>query len=295
MSKSSSFRYAIFGVTAAFMCGFLQALPFWGVPPTQASFARAARGVASLQGLEGYGTASLIDLAAGRLWQLGGASLLASGQWMGTFLGWTLAALASLGVVYAVVRLLDDARARGILFGSTIALILATCVPPLWALATHRSERVSDLRLFVPLELVEEVHRSDPIKVFANPAALGHLLLLAPDLAGGISIPESVRLSRNSSQWREGFRRAKWNVVLLSGPIGEYRPLLDHLLASPDWHLASVTNHGFLFRYGSGLAAPSLENSFRGATEQDTAVYLAQIASYYDAIRRSAEARACIE
>ena len=87
----------------------------------------------------------------------------------------------------------------------------------------------------------------------------------------------------------------KWNAVLLSGPVGEYRPLLDHLMASPDWHLAFVTNYGFLFRYGSGLPPRSLDPAFRLGSDQETAVYLAQIAGYYDAIRRTADARACIE
>ena len=87
----------------------------------------------------------------------------------------------------------------------------------------------------------------------------------------------------------------KWNTVLLSGPVGEYRPLLDHLMASPDWHLAFVTNYGFLFRYGSGLPPRSLDAAFRRGPDQETAVYLAQIAGYYDAIRRTADARACIE
>jgi tetratricopeptide (TPR) repeat protein len=87
----------------------------------------------------------------------------------------------------------------------------------------------------------------------------------------------------------------KWNAVLLSGPVGEYRPLLDHLMASPDWHLAFITNYGFLFRYGSGLPARSPDPAFRFGSDQETAVYLAQIAGYYDAVRRSADARACIE
>jgi tetratricopeptide (TPR) repeat protein len=66
-------------------------------------------------------------------------------------------------------------------------------------------------------------------------------------------------------------------------------------MASPDWHLASVTNYGYLFRYGSGLPPRALESAFRAGSDQETAVYCAQIAGYYDAIRRTADARVCLE
>ena len=295
MFRSSFFKYAIIAGTASAICGFFHSLPLLGAPPTQASFAAAIRGIASLEMLDGYGTASLIDLMAGRLWRSGGPSLLATGQWLAVFAGWTLAALITLAVVCGVVRLLNEPRARGILFGSAVSLVLATCVPPLWETIARRGDRVSDLRLLVPKELADQVRALEKAKTFANPSALAHLLLLAPNSAGSVSMVDSVRLSTNPVRWREGFRRAKWNAVLLSGTLGEYRPLLDHLMGSPDWHLASVTNYGFLFLYGSGLPARSLDGTFRCATDLETAVYLAQISTYYDAIRRSSDARACIE
>lgn len=295
MFKSSWFRYAILAVAASIICGFFHALPLLGVPPTPAGFSAATRGLASMRKLEGYGAAALTDLAAGRLWEAGGASLLATGQWLWVFAGWAVAVLVSLAAVYGIVRLLDDGRARAILFGSALILALATCVPPVWAMLIRRGERVSDLRLLAPVELADQVRGIGRERVFMNPAALAHLLLLIPDFGGGISMTESARLAMNPSQWREGFRRAGWDTVLLSGPIGEYRPLLDHLMASPDWHLASVTNYGYLFRYGSGLPPRSLDSAFRCGSDQETAVYWAQIAGYYDAIRRTADARACIE
>ena len=294
MFRSSSFKYAIIAAVASGICGFFHSLPLLGAPPTQASLAAAIRGIASLQKLDGFGTASWIDLTAGRLWRSGGASLLATGQWLAVFAGWTAAALIAFTVVFALVRLLNDPRARGILFGSAVVLTLATCVPPLWETIARRGDRISDLRLVLPAELADQVRALDQAKTFANPSALAHLLLFAPNSAASVSMADSVRLSTNPAQWREGLRRAKWNAVLLSGTLGEYRPLLDHLMGSPDWHLASVTNHGFLFLYGSGLPARSLE-AFQYATDLETAIYLAQISGYYDAIRRTSDARACIE
>jgi tetratricopeptide (TPR) repeat protein len=295
MSRSSSFRYAIFGVAASIICGFLHSLPFLGGFPTQRSLAAAIRGLASLRKIEGYGNASVTDLAAGRLWEAGGASLLANGQWLAVFAGWTLATSFSLAVVYAIVRLLDDRRSRAILFGSAIILAVATCVPPVWMSWRNRSEVASNLRLLLPLELADEIRPLGKDQVFANPTALKHLLLLLPNGLSGLSLDDSARLALNPSQWREAFRRQRWAAIILSGPIGEYRPLLDHLLISPDWHLASVTNHGFLFRHGPGLPPRPLEERFRFRSDHETALYLAQIAGYYEAIRRTGDARACLE
>jgi tetratricopeptide (TPR) repeat protein len=295
MFRLSSSKYAIIAALAAGICGLFHSLPLLGAPPTQASLAAAIRGIASLQQFDGFGTASWVDQIAAHLWRSGGASLLATGQWMAVFAGWTVAAVIAFTVVFALIRLLNDPRARGILFRSAVVLALASGVPPLWETIAQREDRISDLRLVLPAELADKVRALDQAKTFANPSALAHLLLFAPNLAGSVSMADSVRLSTNPAQWREGLRRAKWNAVLLSGTLGEYRPLLDHLMGSPDWHLASITNHGFLFLYGSGLPARSLDGTFQCATDLDTAVYLAQISGYYDAIRRASDARACIE
>jgi tetratricopeptide (TPR) repeat protein len=295
MSRSWSFRYAISGVAASVICGFLHALPFLGGFPTQQSLAAAIRGLASLRKIEGYGNASLPDLVAGRLWEAGEGSLLSTGQWLAVFAGWTLATFLSLAVVYAIVRLLDDRRSRAILFGSAIILALATCVPPVWMSWRNRGEVVSDFRLLLPAELADELGPMGREQVFANPTALRHLLLLLPNERGRVSPEDAARLALNPSEWREAFRRQRWPVVVLSGPIGEYRPLLDHLMVSPDWHLASVTNQGFLFRHGPGLPPRPLEESFQFGSDDETALYLAQIAGYYEAIRRTGDARACLE
>jgi Tfp pilus assembly protein PilF len=295
MSRSSFSKYAIIAALVSGICGFFHSLPLLHGLPTHAGLAAAARGIASLQGLQGYGTASWIDQIAGRLWQSGGASRLAAGQWLALFAGWTLASFLALVVLFGFLRRLSDARTRRIAFGSTIILVLATCVTPVWETLARRKERVSDLGLMIPVELVNQFRALNDAKTFANPSALASLLLLAPNSAGSVSMADSGRLSMSPERWREGLRQAKWSVVLLSGPLGEYRPLLEHLMASPDWHLGSVSNHGFLFLYGFGLQAHSLDETFRLATDHDTAVYLAQISGNYEAISRTRDARACLE
>ena len=295
MFRSSSIKYAIIAVLASGICGLLHSLPFLHALPSPASLGAAARGIASFQGLEGYGTASWIDRIAGRLWQSGGASRLAAAEWLAVFAASTAAAFLVLVVVLGFLRLLKEARTRKIVFGSAIILILATCIPRLAGTIVRRDEKVLDLGLLIPVELADHLRASDRPRIFANPSALVSLLLLAPRSIESVSMIDSLRLSANPERWREGFRRAKWNVVLLSGPLGEYRPLLEHLMASPDWHLASVSNQGFLFLYGFSLPVGSLDETFRRANDHDTAVYLAQISGNYDAIRRTRDARACLE
>ena len=295
MLRSSLSIYAIIAALASGICGFLHSLPFLHAVPSHASLAAAARGIASFQGLEGYGTASWIDRIAGRLWQSDGASRLAAGEWLAVFAASTVAAFLVLVIVLGFLRLLNDARTRKIVFSSAIILILATCIPRLWGAIARRDDRILDLGLLIPVELASHVRASDQARIFANPSALVNLLLLVPRSTESVSMTDSARFSANPERWREEFRRAKWNIVLLSGPLGEYRPLLEHLMASPDWHLASVSNQGFLFVYGFGLPVGSLDETFRRANDQDTAVYLAQISGNYDAIRRTRDARACLE
>jgi Tfp pilus assembly protein PilF len=295
MLRSAFSHYAIIAALVSGICGFFHSLPLLGVPPNHSSLAAAARGIASLKGLQGYWTATWIDLITARLWQWGGASSVALGQWLVVFAGWMVAALLAFAVVFGFLRLLNDARTRGILFGATIPLILATGIPPLWETISRRNDRISDLGLIIPVELANQVRALDNPKIFANPSALPHLLLFDLHSPGVVSMSDSVVLSTNPAHWRGGLRRAKWNVVLLSGPLGEYRPLLEHLMGSPDWHLASVSNLGFLFLYGSGLPARSLGDTFRLPTDHDTAVYLAQISGNYDAIRRTRDARMSLD
>ncbi|HRJ70653.1 MAG TPA: tetratricopeptide repeat protein, partial [Terrimicrobiaceae bacterium] len=96
--------------------------------------------------------------------------------------------------------------------------------------------------------------------------------------------------------WRDALRQSGWTAAILSGSVEEYRPLLGHLLTSPDWHLAALTNQGYLFLRTPGTAAPSIHaTEFHLGNARDTAVYLAQIAGYYDAAGRPTAARACIE
>ncbi len=295
MARLPSKGFILVALIAAVVCGFFHALPVVGLPSSAALLA-AARGVAAARGLEGYGTASLGDQVAGWLWKIGGADFLMAGEWAKLFVVWAFGAFAVLIIMEIIARMLHDRRVRKILLGATLALLLATCVPSIWANVIKRPAKISDVGLIAPKALAEMVGKMDKAEIFANSSALPQLLLFTPNVAGGIAPGTAAALVTNPPAWREALRKSPWKAVVLSGPVEEYRRLLEHLVTSPDWHLEAVTNQGYLFLRGEGLPAKSLDvEKFQQGSDADTAVYLAQIAGYFDAIRRTAEARSAID
>lgn len=287
-------RHIVIGLLVALLGGLFHALPVLGLPSANA-LSSAARGIASGRGLEGYGQAGLGDKLAGWLWETGGSSALTAGEFARTFLGWAVGILIALAVMEAIARMLHDKRTRRILFIVTFALIAATCVSPIWSGLIRRPAQISDLSLMAPKALALEVAKLKKEDVFANASALPHLLLFVPETAGGISPITAAQLVSNPPAWREALRKSNWQAVLLSGPVEEYKNLLEHLITSPDWRLAAITNQGYLFLRGDGPVAKSIDvDAFSSGSDHDTAVYLAQIAGYYDAVRRTGEARKCI-
>lgn len=290
----SKFFIGVCVLTAA-VCGFLQALPVMGLPSANALLA-AARGVAAGRGLEGYGAAGLGDRIAGWLWEMGGPSFLMAGEWAKVFVVWSLMTLAVLVVAERLGRLIRGGRWRRVLPGVAFLLVLAACVPSVWSGVGSWQGRVSDLGLLAPKELAGLVAEREGREVFANASALPYLLLFAPESTAGVSPAMAAELVGNPPGWREALRKSQWQAVVLSGPVEEYRRLLEHLVTSPDWHVAAVTNQGYLFLRGSGTPAQSVDvGKFEMGSAVDTAVYLAQVAGYYHAMRRTGDARKCME
>ena len=289
-------RYTGWSAAASIISGFLHALPFRNGIPSQAALVSAARGLAAMKKLAGYNPASLADLWMAWLWKVGGASLLVWSEWLSAFLCWTLATFLALVVLSIVLRFFCKPRARGVLFAAAALLALAVCLPGAWSTWNKRTDRLSNIKLLAPVELIDAVRALEPAELFATVNAQANLLLFAPSLAGGLAPDQAALLSRNPEEWRKILRTKKWQAALLTGPLTEFRPLLDHFNSSPDWHLSAITNQGYLFLRGSGPSAKSLEaGSFQLSTERETAVYLAQIAERYDAVGRVTEARACLD
>jgi len=287
-------HFAVPALLIALVCAFLRTLPLFGACPDESLLISAVRGLAAQWHLQDFNPASAQDMISGWLWHLGGTSLLGWGLWAMSFFGWTFAFFAVLLALTVFLELLPDKRVRAILFGTTLVLFFAVSIPPAWQGIFQRSRRISNLELVAPAALCRLA--KEQAEVFTSPTALPYCLLFAPEIGRKLSPSDSVVLSKNPAAWREAQRKNHWSTVVLSGRSDEYKPLLDHLLASPDWHLAAIDNFGYLFRNG---AAPPVTlpdfHSFHLASNQDTAIYLAQIAGYLDAIRKTGDARTCME
>lgn len=276
------------GISA--ILGAIQAAPFLGATPQPGIWSSAAIGTSAALAREGDAAVSLANRVAALFWSLGGAGGLSLWQALTVFITAGFLALSALILVTWVGRLIPK-EARALLIGALVLLAAWTGYRA-WEGFSHRTELFADVRLSQPVELAEAVSELPPGAVFASPGAMGYLALTHPEALGSLNFGKSVQLSRKARNWRETLRTAGWKAAILAGPLSEYRGLLDHLMTSPDWRLAQVSNQGYLFVREDGNDVASIDPaSIRIGSSRDTALYLAQIAERYETIRRTAEAR----
>lgn len=295
MPNVSFKKYALLSGLIALGLGLVHALPKAGAPVSLNALHAAARGIAAQQNLSGFGPSFWVDGAAARLWRTGGGPALAWGEFAAAFFWWTLAAAVILIVISVGLRWISQPRTRGAIYTAIVLLLAFSAIFSAWRELTRRANAVPEIKLITAVELADAVKGQPPGALFVNPSTLTPLLLFSPASAGGTSPQQAAALALNPPAWRKALRGAGWQAVALSGPIGEFRPLLEHLLLSPDWRLALVTNHGYLFLRESGTpAAPLNPALFQLGNDRETAIYLAQIAERYDAIRQPAAALNCM-
>ncbi len=292
MGSFSVRKYLRPAIGIALLCGFLQALPFIGISPRPPALASAARGILASRG---FAPASPWDHLHAWLWQLGGSPALVAGLAVEQFFIWTLIAAFVLFSALAIFRFVPWPRLR-VCFVAILLLCLAGgFLINLWSAFSAREALTRSPLLFAPVELAAATSSLPPGSVFANPSAIPHLLLFSPASLGVSDSRIAARLSSSPSAWREELRKSSWSAALLSGPAAEIQPLLDHLLSSPDWRLASVSNQGYLFLRSHGPSASPIDLAkFSLSDDASTAIYLAQIAERYEALRKTAAAKACI-
>jgi len=265
--------------TVALASGFLFALGCLAAPPVPGDMLMAARGISS----EGAG---LIDRAAAAIWREGGAGGLALARWLIVFVS---ASALSFVLLWYSRRLRRRPRLYLWLALGFVALVVAGR-----GLLNWNRDR-TDLRLSIPLELVEAIP-ADRGEVYTNPSARQALALLGD--ARGISPPsiDSATRCQSPAEWRVAMRERGWTGAMLVGPLQEYRPLLDHLLTSPDWRLDRVANSGWLFlrEAGADSELPEVED-IELTSPRETALYLAQLSDRFEAMGETPRAREAIE
>ena len=294
MGRSSAILSTLLLAVVSLLCGFLHALPLVGSLPSVAALASAARGLAADQSVQVSLLTGWRDSLNGWLWQSGGVSRLASGQWFSVFLTWTVLVGFGLLGIWALIRFTRLRHGRFILLAAT-GLLLLTGWPAVLAFLRERDSRITSLQLIAPVDLMAAAKKIEAQTIFSNAEARAALLLLAPEVARDVPVTDP-KLVNNSQAWRQALRENKWESVLLTGPITRYRVLLSHLLTSPDWHLAQVTNQGFLFFRGPGTPPPTPEiDTISFPSDEETALYLAQFASRLDAVHDLSGAKAAMD
>ena len=143
--------------------------------------------------------------------------------------------------------------------------------------------RVSDWRLIAPVGLVDLAGQNQG-RVFMNPSARAAVAPLAESLLDD-SLPSKslADLSNSPEKWRAEDRSRPFSAVLLAGSLMEAKPLIRHLMESPDWFLARVDNQGLLFLLGenSDFAASPVPDF---PSPRERAIYLAQYSLNLDAV-----------
>lgn len=285
-----SYRHALFGLGAAICFGLIQAAPLVGATAQTGVWSSASRGIAGFLSRLGYGSATLADSVAALFWRMGGEGGLALWQGLQVFIVAFFFALSVLVLAGWIGGLFP--RIARYLMAGTLILLTAWSGLRAWDSLAHRTALVAPVLLSQPEELFDELGVRKIGPVFTTPTAQGYFLLRDAEISKDLSLEISASLSRKPRAWREALRSAGWRAVVLAGPASEYRALLDHLLTSPDWRLARISNQGYLFlREADTQALPLDIDSLKFGSSRDRAVYLAQIAERYEAVRRTAEAR----
>ncbi len=289
MLRSRPFRYAAIVVLGAAICGLLWLAPAWLSGPTPGNWASAARGLyPQLFVPEPHAS---LDGIAGLLWKTGGPSGLvflvaALGFLQGFVLG---------GILTALLLLAWQIRPRlwRWLALSPIALgYLAVCALAIVQTATIDRSLARSRELNGPFNLLDEWKGG---ALFVSRSGLPFVVLRDPAAVKDLTEASALTLANDPRAWREQLRKSDWQTVILTGPNTEFRPLLNHLLDSPDWHIAAVTNQGYVFLRSAGAVPHEFDpGKFRLGSDRETAVYLAALADRYEALRQTRDARDCI-
>ena len=164
-------------------------------------------------------------------------------------------------------------------WGTTLVWLLCLGVSGagIWGAFFPASPPIKDPRLLAPLSLVE-MAKSARGRVFMNPSARPYVAPFAPALIDrSLTEKMAANIVVSPEKWRTENRSRPFSSVLISGHVFEAKPLIGHLLDSPDWYLARVDNQGLLFLPGerpdmAGSPVPDF------ASPRERAIYLAQYA-----------------
>lgn len=276
VAKKSSrlLKFAI--LAAAGLLAFAWALGDFVAPPRLSDLAAAARQASG----EAHSLHGQLALA---IWKMGGATALAWARWgIEMLVAWGLCA----GVLLIVRR-----WGSKVFWGTSLALVLLALGSIAFHIATWQDRRL-DPRLSLPVSLLDAIPR-ETTEIFVNSSARSAIALLGTERGILPCSMEDGALASDVRSWRKRLREKLWSAAVLAGPTMEFRELLDHLLASADWRLAGISNLGWVFLRGGGVAEsaqPPPEDFHSG----ESAIYSAQLAGRLAESHQMPEARKAI-
>jgi len=228
---------------AALFAALIASSGAWFAP--QATLQSAGQGAAAWAGLVG---APWGDRLVALGWGIGGwigatavRSAMVFGIWFAMLVGGLLL------IRWATSRLKWE-RAGAIFCWGVAVLVFGMGA---WEGVAGWKNNARDARLFAPVDLIA-LAKKNGARVFVNPSATFDVAALAPDLLGGRTLKDRAAMMGSPVRWRAEDRENPSPGVLIAGTVPEARPLIEHLLASPDWRLAFVDNSGLLFVHGDG-------------------------------------------
>jgi len=286
MLRSRLLRYAAIVVLGAVICGLLWLVPALLTGPAPGNWAAAARGLYPQLFVPEFHTS--LDGISGLLWKVGGANGLGflvavTGFFKGFAIG---------GLLTALLLLAWQLRPRlwqWLASGLASLAYLGACALAIVQIATIDRSLAHSRELNGPFNLLDEWKGG---ALFVSRSGLPFVVLRDPAAVTDLSEVSAVKLANDPRAWREQLRKSDWQTVILTGPNIEFRPLLNHLLDSPDWHLAAVTNQGYVFIRGAGAIPHEFDpEKFQLGSDRETAVYLAALADRYEALRDTRAAR----
>jgi hypothetical protein len=257
-----------------------------GAVPHAGDYAAAARGIEASGGAVAWG-----DRLAGEVWRAWGAAGLSFVRWAVAWAGWSVGFCL---LFFGGLALSGGFGRWRVRLGAVLVVVVAVaCVWSVVAAVVGWGEARRDQRLFAPDGLVAMV--PDGARVHVNPSARQAVVLFGS--ARGI-VPEDLPggLPADPSAWRTSLRTDPVSSVLLAGPANEFRDLLLHLFESPDWRLAGMTHHGWVFSRDDGLDAPVPDvAAIELGSDTDTARCLALLSDRLDMIHAATAARAALK
>ncbi len=150
----------------------------------------------------------------------------------------------------------------------------------------------NSLSLAYPVDLIKNAKRTGP--AFVSASGLDQQLLWDPSRVDlRTSAAQRSAMQSNPTLWRQAARAENWNTVILTG-IGSISARSSTTsMAAPDWQLAEVTTHGYIFIRGTeaDIPPPKIE-SIKEIDDTATAIRLAQLATRFDALHWNSPTRA---